>query len=214
MSGVVPTVHLIDDDDSFRTAIARVLELAGYRVREHASAGAFLLQPPPRETGCILLDLRMPGPSGLELHEAIARVEGALPVIFLSAHGDVSSTARAMKAGAVDFLTKPVERETLLAAVSAAVAHDARQRAERGKHRELAARHAGLQPREREVFELVVAGKLNREIAAALGIAERTVKAHRAQVMEKMKAASLAELVLLAAQLRAAGDPPDGTKGQ
>ena len=204
MSAAAPTVHLIDDDDSFRTAVARMLQFAGYRIREYPSAGAFLLQETARrEPGCILLDLRMPGPSGLDLHEAIGKVEDALPVIFISGHGDVSSTARAMKAGAVDFLTKPVERETLLAAVGAAVARDAKRRAQLGQRRELEARFATLLPREREVYTHVVAGKLNREIAAALGIAERTVKAHRAQVMEKMQVASLAELVLLAAQLQA-----------
>jgi FixJ family two-component response regulator len=204
VSGAAPTVHLIDDDESFRTAVGRVLQFAGYRIREYPSAGAFLLQPAARlEPGCILLDLRMPGPSGMELHEAIRQAEDALPVIFVSGHGDVASTARAMKGGAVDFLPKPVEREALLAAVSAAIARDAKRRAQQGERRELEARFAALQPREREVFDLVVAGKLNREIAASLGIAERTVKAHRAQVMEKMQAGSLAELVLLAARLRA-----------
>jgi FixJ family two-component response regulator len=204
MSATVPTVHLIDDDDSFRTAIGRILQFAGYQIREYPSAGAFLLQPAAaRDPGCIVLDLRMPGPSGLELHDAIRQVDDALPVIFVSGHGDVATTARAMKAGAVDFLPKPVEREVLLAAVSAAIAHDAKRRAQQGERRELESRFAALQPREREVLDLVVAGKLNREIAAALGIAERTVKAHRAQVMEKMQAGSLAELVLLAARLRA-----------
>ena len=108
MKGSVPTVHLIDDDDSFRTAIARVLQFAGYRIREYSSAGAFLLQQSTRsDSGCILLDLRMPGPSGLELHEAIGRMEDALPVVFVSGHGDVVSTARAMKTGAVDFFISP-----------------------------------------------------------------------------------------------------------
>jgi len=209
MKGSVPTVHLIDDDDSFRTAIARVLQFAGYRIREYSSAEAFLLQQSARsDSGCILLDLRMPGPSGLELHEAIGRMEDALPVVFVSGHGDVVSTARAMKTGAVDFLVKPVDRDSLLAAVSAAVARDAKQRTRRYRQHELEARFAALLPREREVFEHVVAGKLNKQIAAMLGIAERTVKAHRAQVMEKMCAGSLAELVLIAAELRVDRETP------
>ena len=209
MTNPVPTIHLIDDDDSFRTALARVLQFAGYRIQEYSSAGAFLLQQAARrEPGCILLDLRMPGPSGLELHEAIKQMEDALPVIFVSGHGDVASSVRAMKGGAVDFLTKPVDRDTLLAAVSAAVARDAKRRAQRSHQRGIEARFAALLPREREVFEHVVAGKLNKQIAAELGIAERTVKAHRAHVMEKMQAESLAELVLLAAQLHAYSDTP------
>lgn len=209
MTGAVPAIHLIDDDGSFRTAISRVLDLAGYVVREYESAGAFLLDATPRRTpGCILLDLRMPGPSGLELHETLAKMEDAFPVIFVSGQGDLQSGVRAMKTGAVDFLTKPVDRDTLLAAVASAVAIDARRRAQRDQRRELGARYATLLPREREVFRYVVAGKLNKQIAETLGIAERTVKAHRAQVMVKMQAASMAELVLLAAQLQTDIDAP------
>jgi FixJ family two-component response regulator len=201
-TAVVPTVHLIDDDDSFRTAVGRLLQFAGYRIREYPSAGAFLLEDAARrERGCILLDLRMPGPSGLELHEAIRQMEDALPVVFVSGHGDVASSVQAMKGGAVDFLTKPVERETLLAAVRGALERDARRRLHRERQRDIESRYAALLPREREVFEGVFAGKLNKQIAAELGVTERTVKAHRAHVMEKMHAASLAELVLLGAQL-------------
>lgn len=209
MTVTTPIVHLIDDDDSFRTAISRVLQLNGYGVQEYSSAGAFLLNPPARRgPGCILLDLRMPGPSGLELHEALAQTEDALPVVFVSGQGDVDSSVRAMKIGAVDFLTKPVQPDRLLAAVGSAIARDLRLRTRSGRRRELAARYATLLPRELEVFRLIVAGQLNKQVAAALGIGERTVKAHRAQVMEKMHAGSLAELVLLAAQLRSGDDAP------
>ena len=209
MTTAPPLVHLIDDDDSFRTAIARVLQLAGYAVREYQSAGDFLLEATARRgPGCILLDLRMPGPSGLELHEALAEVDDALPVIFVSGHGDVDTSVRAMKAGAVDFLTKPVDRDRLLATVASAIARDAKRRTQSDRRRALEARYDRLLPREREVMRHIVMGKLNKQIAAALGIAERTVKAHRAQVMEKMQASSLAELVLLAAQLPTDGDTP------
>ena len=209
MTGIAPTVHLIDDDDSFRTAVSRVLQLAGYSVKQYGSTGAFLLHEAARHApGCILLDLRLPGPSGLELHEALAEIEDALPVVFVSGHGDVHSSVRAMKAGAVDFITKPVDREALLAAVGSAIARDTKRRTQSSRRHELEARYATLLPREREVLDHVVAGKLNKQIAAALGISERTVKVYRAQVMEKMQAASLAELVLLAAQLRTDSDTP------
>jgi len=207
MTDQAPVVHIIDDDDAFRTAIARVLQFAGYRVKEHGSAGTFLLRETASQSpGCIVLDLRMPGVDGLELHEALARMEGALPVVFVSGHGDVTKSVRAMKGGAVDFLTKPVDRDSLLGAVGRSVALDASRRAQAKRRHDLDARFEALLPREREVFAQVVTGRLNKEIAAALGIAERTVKAHRSQVMEKMRASSLAELVLLAAQLRSDRD--------
>lgn len=197
-----PLIHVVDDDDSLRSALQRLLAAAGYRVKAYASAGEFLLDPPADAPGCLLLDLRMPGPSGLDLQEALARHGIRLPVIFLSGHGDLATGVRAMKAGAVDFLSKPVEREPLLAAVARALELDAAQRAASGVDRELRARFAQLTAREREVFELVAAGRLNKQIADALGIAERTVKAQRAQVMAKLGAANAAELGRIAAQLR------------
>jgi len=197
-----PLIHIVDDDDSLRSALQRLLAAAGYRVKAYASAGEFLLDPPADAPGCLLLDLRMPGPSGLDLQEALARHGIRLPVIFLSGHGDLATGVRAMKAGAVDFLSKPVEREPLLAAVARALELDAAQRAASGVDRELRARFAMLTAREREVFELVAAGRLNKQIADALGIAERTVKAQRAQVMAKLGAANAAELGRIAAQLR------------
>lgn len=197
-----PLIHIVDDDDSLRSALQRLLAATGYRVKAYASAGEFLLDPPADAPGCLLLDLRMPGPSGLDLQEALARHGIRLPVIFLSGHGDLATGVRAMKAGAVDFLSKPVEREPLLAAVARALELDAAQRAASGVDREIRARFAQLTAREREVFELVAAGRLNKQIADALGIAERTVKAQRAQVMAKLGAANAAELGRIAAQLR------------
>jgi len=151
----------------------------------------------------------MPGPSGLDLQEALERLEVPLPVVFLTGHGDIPMSVRAMKAGEVDFLTKPVRREALLAAVRAALARDAATRAIREGLRALRARYESLTPREREVFAGIVAGKLNKQIAAELGTAERTVKAHRAQVMAKMQAESVADLVHTAAQLGASAARPD-----
>ncbi len=200
-----PLIHVVDDDDSLRSALQRLLAAAGYRVRAYASAGEFLLDPPADTPGCLLLDLRMPGPSGLDLQEALARQGIGLPVIFLTGHGDLATGVRAMKAGAVDFLVKPVERGSLLNAVARALERDAAQRAARSADAALRARFAQLTARERQVFELVVAGRLNKQIASALGVAERTVKAQRAQVMAKLGAANAAELGRIAAQLRGRG---------
>jgi FixJ family two-component response regulator len=169
----------------------------------------------------VLLDLMMPGPSGLELQQALAKRREPLPVIFLSGRGDIPTSVQALKAGAVDFLTKPVKRDTLLSALEGALAQDAASRAEREELRALRARYETLTPREREVLAQVVAGKLNKQIAGDIGAAERTVKAHRAQVMEKMRVGSLAELVRVAARLSLpepeSAPPPEasaGTKGQ
>jgi FixJ family two-component response regulator len=200
-----PLVHIVDDDDSLRKALTRLLRAAGYDVCTYSSAGDFALASREKNRrGCVLLDVRMPGPSGLDLQEALAREEEPLPVIFLTAHGDVPTSVRAMKAGAVDFLTKPIKRDTLLNAVRTALARDARLHTSHEQLRDLRTRFAKLTPRERDVFELVVAGSLNKQIAAELSMAERTVKAHRAQVMAKMQVASLAELVHVADRMRSA----------
>ena len=200
-----PVIHVVDDDESVRGAMKRLLAAAGYGVQTYASAGEFLLHPPQDTPGCLLLDLRMPGPSGLDLQESLVRHGVRLPVIFFTGHGDLATGIRAMKAGAVDFLTKPVERKPLLAAIENALQADAARRASHGANADLRARFAQLTAREREVFELVVAGQLNKQIAGALGIAERTVKAQRAQVMAKLGAATAAELGRIAAQLQLHG---------
>ena len=198
-----PIVHVVDDDDSLRKAVTRLLRVAGYDVRAYTSAGDFALASRENDRrGCVLLDVRMPGPSGLDLQEALAREDEPLPVIFLTAHGDVPTSVRTMKAGAVDFLTKPVKRDMLLNAVRTALARDMKAHLSHEQQRDLRARFGKLTARERDVFDLVVAGRLNKQIAAELGMAERTVKAHRAQVMAKMGATSLAELVRLADRMR------------
>jgi FixJ family two-component response regulator len=194
-------IHIVDDDEPLRAALQRQVMAAGYRVLTYASAGEFLLAPPREGAGCLLLDPAMPGPSGLDLQEALGGHGIGLPVIFLTGHGDLTAGVRAMKLGAVDFLTKPVERETLLDAIRRALEADAARRASRGADAELRARFAQLTPREREVLELVVAGLLNKQIASRLGIGERTVKAQRAQVMAKLGAANAAELGRIAAEL-------------
>jgi len=198
-----PLIHVVDDDESLRTSLLRLLGAAGFEARGYASTGDFLLQPPPDRPGCVLLDLRMPGPSGLELQAALKHQGVALPVIFLTGHGNVASSVRAMQAGAVDFLTKPVKRETLFEALRRALERDARQRARREVADQLRARFALLTSREREVVDLIACGKLNKQIAHELGIAERTVKLHRASAMAKLAVSSPAELGRLAERLRA-----------
>ena len=195
MTSEEPVIRVVDDDQGFRTAISRLLRAAGYQVREYASAGDLLLADEEQTPGCVLLDMRMPGPSGLDLQEALAKRERKLPIIFLTAYADVRMSVRAMKAGAMDFLAKPVKREALLSTVRAALDRDEERRASREHVHELRARYDALSPREREVLRHVVAGKLNKQIASAIGAAERTVKAHRAHVMAKMQANSVAELV-------------------
>jgi FixJ family two-component response regulator len=201
------TIHVVDDDDSLRTAVMRLLRAAGYEVLGYPSVGAFMLAKPGNTPGCVVLDVCMPGPSGLDLQAALGEQADALPIIFLTGHGDIPMSVRAMRAGAVDFLTKPVQREALLSAVRNALARDAENRAARCSTSELCLRYETLTQRERAVFALVVAGKLNKHIAVELGVSERTVKAHRAAVMEKMRVTSLAELVHLADQLQESAPP-------
>ena len=197
-----PLIHVVDDDPSVRTGLLRLLDAAGFETRGYSSTGEFLLQPPPDRPGCLLLDLRLPGPSGLELQEALQRQNIMLPIVFLTGHATVASSVRAMKAGAVDFLTKPVKRDTLLDAVQRALARDATQRAAREEADRLHVRFASLTQRQREVFDRIVAGKLNKQIADELGIAERTVKREREQVMAKLDANSAADLGRLAELLQ------------
>jgi FixJ family two-component response regulator len=201
-----PLIHVVDDDESLRTAVLRLLGAAGFEACGYASTGDFLLHPLPDRPGCLLLDVRMPGPSGLDLQAALKQQGIMLPVIFLTGHADVTSSVKAMKAGAVDFLTKPVKRDILLDALRRALAMDALQRAARDEADRLLARFASLTPRERDVFDLIIIGRLNKQIADELGIAERTVKLQRAQVMAKLGAGSAAELGRLAERLRHLSD--------
>jgi FixJ family two-component response regulator len=198
----VPAVHLVDDDESLRTALSRLLRAAGHEVRVYASAAEFLMARKGPMRGCLLLDVRMPGgPTGLELHQALLRQGETLPVIFLTGHGDIPMSVRAVKSGALDFLTKPVRSEELLKTVKAALEADAALSRADSLRRELLLREARLTPAQRRVFHLVIAGDPNKMIAAELGCSERTVKAHRAQVMLKMGASSLPELVNMAAKI-------------
>ena len=193
-----PLIHVVDDDASMRTALLRLLVEVGFEARGYASTGEFLLQPVPDTPGCLLLDVQLPGPSGLELQAALQRQGIMLPIVFLTGHATVASSVTAMKAGAVDFLTKPVKRDTLLEAIQRALERDASQRTAHDEADALHRRFAALTPRQREVFELVVAGKLNKQIADQLGVAERTVKREREQVMAKLNAGSAADLGRLA----------------
>jgi FixJ family two-component response regulator len=199
---VTGLVHIVDDDDSFRNAIERRLKLAGYQVAAYPSAQQLLDRlPDESKPGCILLDVQIPGLSGPELQGRLKEIGSMLPIVFLTGHADTPTTVRAIKAGAEDFLTKPVESELLLGAIERAMTRYGEVRRERQKHDELRALVSELTPRERQVFGLVVRGKLNKQIAHELGTTERTIKAHRQQVMEKMKVQSLAELVALSERL-------------
>jgi FixJ family two-component response regulator len=193
-----PIVFIVDDDESLRAAMSELLDLAGFRTRAYASTGDFLLNPPGDEPGCVLLDVRLPGPSGLDLQAGLQRHGIALPVIFLTGYADVPTSVRAMKAGAVDFLEKPVAREALLEAIRRALDYDAERRALRDKAELYGARLNALTIREREVFDRIVNGRLNKQIADELGVGLRTVKAYRAQLMIKLGVNSAAELGRLA----------------
>jgi FixJ family two-component response regulator len=195
-------VHIVDDDASFATAMERRLKHAGYEVATYASAQHLLDRLPSEGVpSCILLDVRMPGLSGTELQRRLSELGSALPIIFLTGHPDIPITVRAIKAGADDFLTKPVSSDDLFRAVERAIAHHEVTRGPKSKQDIARAHVAALTPRERQVFELVIRGKQNKQIALALGCTERTIKAHRHRVMEKMQVRSLPELVSLAERI-------------
>jgi len=193
-----PTVFVIDDDAAVRKAVSRLLRSAGIAVAVFASPSEFLAQYDPDMPGCLVLDLAMPDINGLQLQTALTEKGCILPIIFLTGHGDVSKSVQAMKHGAFDFFSKPVKEKDLLPAVRAAIERDTVARREQAKRSEICARLDTLTPREREVLEHVVAGKLNKQIASDLSITEATVKMHRARVMTKMKVQGVADLVRLA----------------
>jgi FixJ family two-component response regulator len=193
-----PLVFLVDDDASVRKSLARLVRTAGYEAELFASVRDFLARAPYEGPCCLVLDVRMPGLTGLDLQEALRVAGQRLSIVFITGHRDVPVSVKAMKAGAVDFLTKPVDAETLLEAIRQAVARTLTDRRRQARVKEIRGRIATLTPREAAVFALVVTGMLNKQIGSQLGIAEKTVKVHRARVMEKMQAGSLAELVRLA----------------
>jgi FixJ family two-component response regulator len=195
-------VYVVDDDSAVRDSLAWLIESVGWQVRTYDSAEAFLAGHDPGATGCLVLDLRMPGMSGLELQKQLAAQRVDIPIIFITAHGTVPAAVHALHAGAVDFITKPFDNETLLARVEQCVEQCRRQRQARSARERVAEHLARLTPREREVMEQVVAGKANKAIAAALDLSVRTVETHRTRVMEKMDAASLADLVQMAMLFR------------
>ncbi len=209
MTSATPVIHVVDDDAAFRTAVGRLLRASGYQVALYESGEQFLKNPPVSGPGCILLDVSMSGLNGLELQDHLAKLGGMLPIVFLTGHGDIPTSVKAIKAGAEDFLSKPATKATLLGAVERALGryHEMHQRHERlGALRALV---DSFTPRESEVFSLVVRGKLNKQIAFELGTSERTVKAHRHSIMQKLKVRSLAEAVSIAERLGIVKEPRD-----
>jgi FixJ family two-component response regulator len=193
-----PVIHIVDDDTSFRGAISRLLKLSGYEVSDYESATSFLRSIGDAKPGCLLLDVRMPSLDGLQLQTELAKLSHSWPIIFMTGHGDIPTSVRAIKAGAEDFLSKPVSKETLLEAIQRALVRYAGIRARQDQLNSFRSLIATLTPREGEVFSLMVRGKLNKQIAHLLGTSERTVKAHRHVVMEKLQVQSFAEAVSIA----------------
>jgi FixJ family two-component response regulator len=201
MMPAVTTIHVVDDDELFRNSVARMLRTSGYHTAIYESADDFLAKPPQSEAGCILLDLQMTGVNGFELQERLTKAGNALPIVFLTAHGDIRTGVHAIKAGAEDFLPKPVSGEVLLQCVERALARNAEQRRQQDRLGAMRRQVGSFTPREAEVFALVVRGKLNKQIAHELGTTVRTIKAHRHAVMTKLEVTSVAEAVSIAERL-------------
>jgi len=196
-----PVIHIVDDDVSFRTAISRVLKLSGYEVAVYESAACFLRNVADARLGCILLDVRMPSFGGLQLQEELAKLSRGWPIIFMTGHGDIPTSVRAIKAGAEDFLSKPVSRKILLEAIERALVRHAATQQSQDQLNFLQSLVSTLTPREAEVFALMVRGRLNKQIAFQLGTSERTIKAHRHMVMQKLQVQSFAEAVSIAERM-------------
>ncbi len=201
MPSPIATVYVVDDDSSFLTAVSRLLRAGGYTVQTFTTVADLLKRLTPDTAGCVVTDLRMPGQSGLNLQALLVAQNSPLPLIFLSGHGDIPTSVRAMRHGAVDFLSKPVKKQILFEAIERAFSLEAEQRRRRTHARALHARFDTLSAREREVLVHIISGKLNKQIAFDVGITERTIKAHRASIMDKLNVQSVAELVRFAQEL-------------
>jgi len=201
MSEAEPTIFVIDDDPSVRQSLESLIKSVGWRVLIYGSAQEFLGSGHLDAPGCIILDVRLPGLSGLDLQQALLRAKSHLPVIFITGHGDIPMSVQAMKAGAVEFLTKPFREQDLLDALKLALDRDRTTRQQRAELAALRARYDSVTPREQQVMGLLVTGLLNKEIATTLGVSEVTIKVHRSQIMQKMRADSLANLVRMAERL-------------
>ena len=195
-------VFVVDDDESVRAAVCNLLESVGLRSERFESTESFLNATRPEVPSCLVLDVRLPGMGGMEFQEVLNKANIRIPIIFITAHGDIPMVRRAMKAGAVEFLTKPFQKNDLLAAIRHSLERDRARREEQASMAELQSRFASLTSREREVMELVASGMLNKQIAAQLGLSEVTVKLHRRHIMEKMQATSLAELVRMSDRIK------------
>jgi FixJ family two-component response regulator len=212
MHTVNSCVFVVDDDRSIRESLSDLIRSAGLNVQTFASAQAFLISQRPDVPSCLVLDVQLPGVSGLDLQQKLAEGNAPIPIIFITGYGDVPMTVQAMKAGAVEFLTKPFGDDVLLSAIGHALEHSRTALDHEAEMRGLRDRYASLSRREREVMALVVSGLLNKQVGFELGISEITVKAHRGQVMRKMQADSLADLVTMAARLRLAPTPKERAK--
>lgn len=210
MTTIPPVVYVVDDDPIFRNGMTRLLQAGGYQVMAYESGHHFLANPPSMEAGCILLDMQMPGVDGLELQAKLNEITSVLPIVFLTGHGNVPTSVQAMKAGAEDVLTKPVSKDILFQTIERALTQSRDLQARRNRLEALQARVNALTPREHEVFRLMVRGQLNKQIAFSIGTSERTVKAHRHAIMQKLSVHSVAEAVSIAERLGMLAEPGAG----